>query len=51
VECSFRARPGHDVSRLALELGGGGHALAAGCTVKGDIEDVRRTLVERLQRC
>jgi phosphoesterase RecJ-like protein len=51
VECSFRARPGHDVSRLALELGGGGHALAAGCTVKGDIEAVRRTLVERLQRC
>jgi phosphoesterase RecJ-like protein len=51
VECSFRARPGHDVARLALELGGGGHPLAAGCTVKGEIEDVRRALVERLRRC
>lgn len=49
VECSFRARPGHDVSRLALELGGGGHPLAAGCTVKGRIDDVRERLVARLR--
>lgn len=49
VECSFRARPGHDVSRLALELGGGGHPLAAGCTVKGRIDEVRERLVARLR--
>lgn len=51
VECSFRARPGHDVSRLALELGGGGHPLAAGCTVRGEVEEVRSALVARLRHC
>lgn len=49
VECSFRAQPGHNVATLALELGGGGHPLAAGCTVKGQIDEVRQRLVARLQ--
>lgn len=49
VECSFRARPGHDVARPALEWGGGGHPLAAGCTVKGRIDEVRQRLVAHLR--
>lgn len=49
VECSFRAQPGHNVATLALELGGGGHPLAAGCTVKGQIDDIRQRLVARLR--
>lgn len=40
VECSFRAKPGFDVSRLAYELGGGGHPAASGCTVPGNLSDV-----------
>lgn len=37
VECSFRAKPGFDVSKIALELGGGGHPPASGCTVLGEV--------------
>ncbi len=37
VEIGFRARNGWDVSGLALELGGGGHPQAAGCTIDGPI--------------
>ncbi|MCO6450955.1 MAG: bifunctional oligoribonuclease/PAP phosphatase NrnA [Caldilineales bacterium] len=48
IEISFRARPGQDVASLALELGGGGHPLASGCTVNGTVEDVRRDVVKRL---
>jgi len=40
VEISFRAKPGFDVSGIALELGGGGHAAAAGCTVDGPLKPV-----------
>ncbi len=38
VEVSLRAKPGYDVSGLALELGGGGHPTASGCTVDGPLE-------------
>lgn len=38
VEISFRADPGFDVAQLALSLGGGGHAAASGCTIKGPLE-------------
>lgn len=45
VEISFRAAPGYDVSQVAVTLGGGGHAAAAGCTLPGPIRDaVNRTL-------
>lgn len=38
VRGSFRAKDDTDVSRLARELGGGGHRAAAGFTVSGPIE-------------
>jgi len=40
VDCSFRSKPGFDVSRLAFSFGGGGHPAASGCTVKGTLPDV-----------
>ncbi len=49
VNVSIRAMPGYDVSRVALELGGGGHAQAAGCTLPGPIEQARGDVLERLQ--
>ncbi|HEY81462.1 MAG TPA: hypothetical protein EYP25_03955 [Anaerolineae bacterium] len=49
VECSFRARRGYDVSQIALQLGGGGHPPAAGCTVEGAIHAVRREIVAMLK--
>jgi len=44
VEVGLRANPGFDVAQVALELGGGGHELAAGCTVAGPL----RTAMERV---
>ena len=45
IDLSLRAKNGHDVSQAALELGGGGHPLAAGATLDGPLEAaVRRTL-------
>lgn len=38
VKGSLRALPPHDVSRVATHFGGGGHLLAAGCTMASPIE-------------
>lgn len=38
VEIGFRAKPGYDVASLALQLGGGGHTLASGCTIEGSLQ-------------
>ncbi len=40
VKISWRSLNGVDVSRLAEEFGGGGHAPAAGATVSGDMQSV-----------
>ena len=45
IEVGFRAKPGIDVSGIAFRLGGGGHAQAAGCTVRGELEEVRRRVL------
>jgi len=45
VEVGLRAVPGYDVATVAARLGGGGHALAAGCTIDGPLDAaVERTL-------
>lgn len=47
VKISWRAKPGLDVSQLALKFGGGGHPAAAGADVKGAFEEIQeRVLVE-----
>jgi len=47
VKISWRARPGTDVSGIAFDFGGGGHAAAAGADVEGTLEDVMgRALIE-----
>ncbi|MCY4466423.1 MAG: bifunctional oligoribonuclease/PAP phosphatase NrnA [Chloroflexi bacterium] len=45
VEISFRAKPGYDVGRLALALGGGGHVLAAGCTLAGSLQQAQELVL------
>ena len=40
VKISFRSRLGYEVSALAQSFGGGGHAMAAGCRVRGDLNAV-----------
>jgi phosphoesterase RecJ-like protein len=49
VDCSFRAKNGFDVGRVALNLGGGGHRAAAGCKVAGDLHVVVGRVVQLLQ--
>lgn len=47
VIVSFRCRPPYSVSELARELGGGGHHLAAGCTLPGPLAEVERVVVRK----
>jgi phosphoesterase RecJ-like protein len=39
-----------DVCRIALEFGGGGHALAAGIRMKGPLEDAKARVLEAIRR-
>lgn len=49
IECSFRAKPGFNVSQVAFHFGGGGHPPAAGCTIPGTLQDVSAQVVAALQ--
>jgi bifunctional oligoribonuclease and PAP phosphatase NrnA len=49
IDVSIRARPGIDVSGVALRFGGGGHPQAAGCQVVGALAEVRQEIVQALQ--
>ncbi|NOZ25206.1 MAG: bifunctional oligoribonuclease/PAP phosphatase NrnA [Nitrospirae bacterium] len=50
-KASLRSRGGFDVSVIASRFGGGGHRNAAGYTVDGNMEDVKRRFVEAVQDC
>ena len=39
-----------DAANLARQYGGGGHERAAGCTVKGTLEEVKQKLVSEAER-
>ena len=45
IKVSLRCRPPYDVSVVATELGGGGHALASGCTLAGPLDEAEALLV------
>jgi phosphoesterase RecJ-like protein len=47
VNVSFRCRPPWDVAELATSLGGGGHQLAAGCTIAGPLDAAAALVVSR----
>ena len=47
---SLRSKGDVDVNRVANRFGGGGHKNAAGCTLNGPYADVRRQLVDELNR-
>jgi phosphoesterase RecJ-like protein len=48
VDVSLRAQPGLDVAQVAFRLGGGGHPLAAGLTLKGDLDEVEQRVLAEL---
>ena len=49
VKLSLRAVAPHKVSGVAQSFGGGGHAQAAGATVKGNLEDAIARVVARMK--
>ncbi len=49
VRVSLRSRGAIDVHTIAAAYGGGGHTKAAGCTVQGELADVRCEVLARLR--
>ena len=47
---SMRSKGDVDIGVVAKEFGGGGHKNAAGCSVTGPIDELRKTFVEKVQR-
>jgi phosphoesterase RecJ-like protein len=48
VKISWRALvPGVDVSQVAQQFGGGGHAAAAGADVEGPLDEIKKAVFER----
>jgi len=47
IKVSFRSNDGLDVNRLAGFFGGGGHTSASGCTLKGTISEVEKSVLNR----
>ena len=45
IKVSFRSNDGVDVNRLARYFGGGGHASASGCTLKGGMREVEKAVL------
>jgi bifunctional oligoribonuclease and PAP phosphatase NrnA len=45
VSVGFRCRPPYKVSELAMNLGGGGHDLAAGCTLESSLDKAESLVV------
>jgi phosphoesterase RecJ-like protein len=50
INVSIRSALGYDVSKVALQLGGGGHAQAAGCTVPGPLAAAKDRVLPLLHR-
>jgi len=47
---SFRSRGKVDVNKFCANFGGGGHKVAAGCTVNGSLQEVKNIIVTELQK-
>lgn len=51
LSVSFRSRTGFDISRIAIELGGGGHIYAAGAKITGlEFDDAVKKLLDTVRR-
>jgi bifunctional oligoribonuclease and PAP phosphatase NrnA len=45
VRVGMRAVPPYDVAEVAAQFGGGGHTLAAGCTLEGPLDEAEKLIV------
>jgi phosphoesterase RecJ-like protein len=49
VDVSMRAKPEHDISRVATALNGGGHPQAAGCSLPGPLDEAEAKVLGLLR--
>ncbi|MBQ0111236.1 MAG: bifunctional oligoribonuclease/PAP phosphatase NrnA [Oscillospiraceae bacterium] len=49
-KCSLRSYPPIDSTVIAASFGGGGHIRAAGCTINGTLETVKKQLLDRCEQ-
>lgn len=49
VKVSLRSKGSTDVSRLAVRFGGGGHLNASACSIKGDVAEAKRQILDSIQ--
>jgi phosphoesterase RecJ-like protein len=47
---SLRSKGEVDINAIAKEYGGGGHKNASGCTITGPIEQLQKTIVEKIEK-
>ena len=47
---SLRSKGEIDIGAVAKTFGGGGHKNAAGCTVRGSIDDLQKLMVDKVER-
>lgn len=50
IKVSWRSRPGWDVSQIAEQFGGGGHAAAAGAEIPGTLEGVQALVLDATEK-
>lgn len=50
IKVSFRSNGRVDVNLIASRFGGGGHRLAAGCTIEGSLEAVKKDAIAQVER-
>ena len=46
---SLRSSSSVNVSDICAEFGGGGHAMAAGCTMKCDLEEAKSRILQAVE--
>lgn len=49
-KASFRSTKEYDISKLAVANGGGGHKQAAGCKFTGEIQDIKKQILEQIDQ-
>lgn len=49
VRVNFRSKGKIDVNRIAQFFGGGGHKTASGCTLSGNLQSVKRKVIDKIK--
>lgn len=49
IKVSFRSKEDIDVNQIAQEFSGGGHKSAAGCTIKGELNEVQELVIGKIK--